>query len=117
MITVTEAAADQIRVAATAADAAGLPLRIAARRDADGSLHYAMGFDETRSGDLELASEGVGLVVDAAHRALVAGLTLDYVEYEPGDFRFIFINPKDTSAAPAEPTPAAGEGCGGGCSN
>ena len=111
MITVTEAAADQIRVAATAADAAGLPLRIAAQRDADGSLQYAMGFDEARSGDLELDSEGVGLVVDAAHHALLAGMTLDYVEYEPGDFRFIFINPNDT--APPAGDCGSGGGCGG----
>ena len=33
---------------------------------------------------------------------------LDYVEFEPGDFRFIFINPNDAS-------PPAGT-CGGGCS-
>jgi len=67
-----------------------------------------MGFDTARFDDLALACEGVGLVVDEAHRALLAGLTLDYVEFEPGDFRFIFINPND---AP----PTAG-GCGGGCS-
>ena len=108
MITVTPAAAAQIRAAAVAADATDLPLRIAARRDAEGSLHYAMGFDDARSDDVALASEGVGLVVDTAHRALLAGLTLDYVEFEPGDFRFIFINPNDASA------PAGG--CGGGCS-
>ena len=28
------------------------------------------------------------------HRDLLDGMTLDYVEYEPGDFRFIFINPE-----------------------
>ena len=49
MITVTPTAAEQIRTAATAADADELALRIAARRDADGSLHYAMGFDEARA--------------------------------------------------------------------
>jgi iron-sulfur cluster assembly protein len=98
MITVTPSAAAQISVAAAAADAVGLPLRIAARRDADGSIHYAMGFDSPRDRDLAIASEGVSLVVEAAQRELLAGMTLDYVEFEPGDFRFIFINPNDTPA-------------------
>ena len=70
-----------------------------------------MGFDEPRNDDLVVSSEGIALVVSPAHRDLLDGMTLDYVEYEVGDFRFIFINPNDfagTSPAPA--------GCGaGGC--
>ncbi len=112
MITVTPGAAAQIRVAATQSDADELGLRIAARRDERGALHYAMGFDEARDGDVVVPSEGVALVVAEADRALLEGMTLDYVEYEAGDFRFIFINPNDADAPPA---PDAG-GCGsGGC--
>ena len=112
MITVTPSAARQIRIAATQSDADEMGLRIAARRDADGSIHYAMGFDETRGDDLVVPSEGVALVVSPAHRDLVDGMTLDYVELEAGDFRFIFINPNDTPGEPA----AAGCGTGGcGC--
>ncbi len=101
MITVTPAAAEQIRAAALASEAGGLALRIAARRDADGSLHYAMGFDQAGGQDLRVASEGVDLVVAPAQRELLAGMTLDYVEFEAGDFRFIFINPNDAPAAVA----------------
>ena len=123
MITVTPSAAQQIRAAAIASDADGLALRIAARRDADGSLHYAMGFDEARDDDLVLPSEGIALVVSPAHRDLLDGMTLDYVEYEAGDFRFIFINPNDAAADPpptadAGAGPDAPQGCGsgaGGC--
>ena len=120
MITVTSSAAQQIRIAATQSDADEMGLRIAARRDADGSLHYAMGFDEARDDDLVLPSEGIALVVSPAHRDLLDGLTLDYVEYEAGDFRFIFINPNDTAAVPpaADDPGAAAQGCGsgaGGC--
>ena len=121
MITVTPSAAQQIRIAATQSDADEMGLRIAARRDADGSLHYAMGFDEARADDLVVPSEGIALVVSPAHRDLLDGLTLDYVEYEAGDFRFIFINPNDAAAAPPAPAdagaaPAAPQGCGsGGC--
>ncbi len=119
MITVTPSAAKQIRIAATQADADEMGLRIAARRDAAGAIHYAMGFDEARNDDLVVPSEGVALVVSPAHRALLEGMTLDYVEYEAGDFRFIFINPNDASAsAPAPSGCASGScgssGCGGG---
>ena len=98
MITVTPRAAQQIRIAATQAAADEMGLRIAARRDAGGAIHYAMGFDEARNDDIVVPSEGVALVVSPAHRELLTGMTLDYVEYEPGDFRFIFINPNDAPA-------------------
>ena len=112
MITVTPSAAQQIRIAASRSDADELGLRIAARRDNDGSLHYAMGFDEAREGDVVVPSEGIALVVAASDRELLEGLTLDFVEYEAGDPRFIFIHPNDAGAPPA---PEAG-GCGsGGC--
>ena len=58
-----------------------------------------MGFDNARKGDLALTSEGIALVVAEEHRDLLAGMTLDFVELEPGDFRFIFINPNDAGAA------------------
>jgi iron-sulfur cluster assembly protein len=110
MITVTPDAATQIRTAAAESEASGLALRIAARRDADGSIHYAMGFDDAREQDLRVTSEGVDLVVASGERDLVAGMTLDFVEYERGDFRFIFINPNDVTPAPA----AKAQGCGSG---
>ena len=122
MITVTPGAAQQIRIAATQSDSDEMGLRIAARRDTDGSLHYAMGFDEARDDDLVVTSEGIALVVSPRETALLDGMTIDYVEYEPGDFRFIFVNPNDV-APPAAAGPAPGPttapgGCGsgsGGC--
>jgi iron-sulfur cluster assembly protein len=98
LIVVTPDAARQIVTAAGSSDAGGLALRIAASREADGSLDYAMGFDNVRKGDITLTSEGVDLVVAEEHRELVTGMTLDFVEYEPGDFRFIFVNPNDAAA-------------------
>ena len=58
MIKVTPSAAQQIRVAATQSESDEMGLRIAARRDGDGSVHYAMGFDEARNDDLVVTSEG-----------------------------------------------------------
>ena len=116
MITVTPSAAQQIRIAATQADSDEMGLRIAARRDAAGAIHYAMGFDEARNDDRVVSSEGIALVVAAGETDLLDGMTLDYVEYAPGDFRFIFINPNDATSAPAEPAPSPAKGCGsGGC--
>ena len=116
MITVTLSAATQIRIAATQSESDEMGLRIAARRDADGSLHYAMGFDEARNDDLVVTSEGIALVVSPGEADLLDGMTIDYVEYEPGDFRFIFINPNDAPAASPTPAPDGTQGCGsGGC--
>ncbi len=103
LITVTPDAARQIVTAAGSSDANGLALRIAASREADGSLDYAMGFDNVRKGDVAFMSEDIPLVVAEEHRELLAGMTLDFVEYEPGDFRFIFINPNDDAAATVPP--------------
>ena len=75
-----------------------------------------MGFDDARNDDLVVTSEGIALVVSPGESDLLDGMTLDYVEYEPGDFRFIFINPNDAPAASSAPAPDRAQGCGsGGC--
>jgi iron-sulfur cluster assembly protein len=102
-ITVTPGAAEQIRVAAEASDSKRLALRIAARRDADGTIDYQMGFDNARKGDLALDAGGIELVVAEENADLLDGMTLDYVELEPGDFRFIFINPNDRDSGHGGP--------------
>ncbi len=113
MITVTPSAAQQIRIAASQSDSDEMGLRIAARRAVDGTLDYAMGFDEARGDDLVLNSEGIALVVSPRERDLLDGMTLDYVELEAGDFRFIFINPNEPGASSAAPTGGCGSGgCG-----
>jgi iron-sulfur cluster assembly protein len=101
MITITPAAADQIRAAAAQDNLDGLAMRIAARREPDGSIHYGMGFDdEIREGDIQLTSAGIDLVVSQASGILVDGMTLDFVELEPGSHQFIFLNPNDVNYVP-----------------
>ena len=46
MITLTEAAAKQIQLSADQGQMKDMPLRLAAKRNPDQSLHYAMGFDD-----------------------------------------------------------------------
>ena len=112
MISLTPAAAEQILVAQEQGDNAGLALRIAARLDDDGRIEFGMGFDEERERDLAFASQGVELLVGASSQALLEGVTIDFVEYEAGEYRFIFIPPESACEAPAQ-----SPGCGsGGCS-
>ncbi len=62
--------------------------------------------------DVVLTSEGIALVVSPQQRDLLDGMTLDYVEYQAGDFRFIFINPHDAATAPDAPRGGCGSGAG-----
>jgi len=101
MITITPAAAEQIRASARAGNLEGLAMRIAARRDPDGSIHYGMGFDDNeREGDLRITPEGIDVIIGETSRMLVEGMTVDYVEIEPGSWQFIFLNPNDAHYVP-----------------
>lgn len=101
MITITPAAAEQIRASARTGDMEGLAMRIAARRDADGSIHYGMGFDDNeQEGDTRLSCEGIDVVIGDTSKILVDGMTVDYVEIEPGSWQFIFLNPNDVNYVP-----------------
>lgn len=101
MITVTPQAAEQI--ARSAAQSGDGCLRIAARLDEKGVIEYGMGFDERSEGDAEFESAGVKLLVAPGSVELLAGATLDYVELNPGEWRFIFINPNDPSHKAPKP--------------
>ena len=97
MINVTPAAAAQIRKAAEESSSQGQCLRLAARLESDGSIEYGMGFDERGEDDIHVVSEGIDILYSPAAKELFAGATLDFVEINPGEHRFIFINPNDPS--------------------
>jgi len=103
MIVITTAAAKQISASANQGNMQGLAMRIAASRNPDGSMHYGMGFDDSQlEGDLHITSEGIDVVIAETSKILLEGTTLDYVELEPGEFQFIFMNPNDANyTAPA----------------
>lgn len=100
MIMVTPQAADQIRKSAAEARIEEVCLRLAARLDAKGAIEYGMGFDRQAEGDAQFESNHVKVVVAAGCVELLSGATLDYVEINPGEARFIFINPNDPSHKP-----------------
>ncbi len=101
MITITPAAAKQISASATQGKMDGLSMRVAASRNPDGSVHYGMGFDDNQlEGDTHITSGGINVVISETSKRLLEGTTLDYVELEPGEFQFIFMNPNDANYTP-----------------
>jgi iron-sulfur cluster assembly protein len=123
MIKLTAEAARQIVNAAEQGQMTHLSLRLAARRGEDGSIEYGMGFDEVKDDDLSFNCEGIEVIMDPQFEGLLNGATLDFVELEPGDFRFIFLNPNDPHFMPPGDgdngscgSGSKGGGCGsGGC--
>ncbi len=92
MFTLTPPAAARIRQAAVEGDMAELALRVAARREPDGSITYGMGFDEPGDGEQPaLLSDGVTVLIASASRPLLQDTELDFVELEPGQFGFVFV--------------------------
>ena len=100
MFKVTTAAAEQVREAARQSGIDGLPLRLAAQQQADGTIDYRMGFDEGSDDDISFTSEGVQIVMAPEYVPLLEAATLDFVELGPGEHQFIFLNPKDANYVP-----------------
>ncbi|NKB76106.1 MAG: iron-sulfur cluster assembly accessory protein [Gammaproteobacteria bacterium] len=100
MINISESAAKQIKVAMEESDAEGLSLRIAAKRLEDGSFDYAMGFDHSDHNDSHSRSKGVEIAVAPTSTELLRNATLDYVQMDDGEYRYIFSNPNDPSHQP-----------------
>ncbi|MEA3277943.1 MAG: iron-sulfur cluster biosynthesis family protein [Pseudomonadota bacterium] len=100
MFKVTAAAAEQVHKAAKQGGTEGLSLRLAAHQKPDGSIDYRMGFDDAAEEDIRLSSEGLDIVVAPEYVPLLDGATMDFVEIEPGQFHFIFVNPKDANYSP-----------------
>lgn len=96
MLYLTPEAAEQARLSAQQGQCEGLPLRVAAMVQQDGSFHYAIGFeDQPKDEDVRFSDKGVDLLVAPASAGHIKGMTIDFVELEPGKPQFIFLNPND----------------------
>ena len=100
MLKITPTASDQIRLQTENNEVKGLALRVAAMPDTKGGVDYAFGFDEPKETDTVIRANGYIVVISPDSEELLEDATLDYVEMEPGDFRFIFMNPNDPSHKP-----------------
>lgn len=100
MITITPQAAEQILKSAQQAGLAEACLRLAARLGDKGMIEYGMGFDAKADGDMQVMARDVTILISPGSVELLTGATLDYVEINPGEQKFIFINPNDPSHKP-----------------
>jgi iron-sulfur cluster assembly protein len=100
MFKLTPQAADQIQQAARQGGTEGMSLRFAARQKEDGTFDYLMGFDEAKDEDIQFESEGVSIIMEPEHMALLDETTMDYAELDDGEKQFIFLNPKDANYTP-----------------
>ena len=100
MITVTQAASAQIKLSAEQGKTEGLSLRIAATRNNDNSIHYGMGFDDSKEDDITVTIDDIEIIASAASAELLKNTSIDFVELEPGKFQFIFLNPNDPNYKP-----------------
>ena len=105
MITITADAARQIRQSAHQhADRNDIHLRLAAYLGNTGTIEYGMGFDDKADDDLQVVASEINVLISPGSVELLAGATLDYVEINPGERRFIFINPNDPAHKLPKPT-------------
>ena len=100
MIKVTPAAAAQIKLSADQGKTEGMSLRIAASRNEDKSIHYGMGFDESKADDITVEAGDIEIIVSSSSADLLKDTTIDFVELEPEKFQFIFMNPNDPNYSP-----------------
>lgn len=100
MFKLTTAAAAQVRAAAKQGGSEGMPLRLAVRVMPDGTIDYQMGFDEPTEDDIRVSCEGIDVLMAPEQASLLDEATMDYVELDPGQFHFIFLNPKDPHYRP-----------------
>ena len=103
MIHISKTAAEQIKQSAIQSGISQTTLRIAIKKNNDGSLQYAMGFDDAISDDdHKFTSNDIDLVIAPSSIALATGMTIDFVELDDKQHNFIFINPNDPNYSPGE---------------
>ncbi len=100
MITVTPTAAAQIKLSADQGKAEGMSLRIAASLNEDNSIHYGMGFDDSKEDDVTVTTQDIEIILSVSSAELLKDTTIDFVELEPEKFQFIFLNPNDPNYVP-----------------
>ena len=116
MFTVSPAAATRILDSAERSGANGMAVRVAAKIDDAGEVVFGLGFDEEREHDDAFECEGLTVVIAPPSQDILYGMMLDFVEIEPGDWQFVFLQTEAPGCS------SDGGGCGGcgsrsGCSS
>ncbi len=92
MVTVTPAAAQEIKRLIEKQNEQDLGLRLAVKGGGCSGLSYALGFDKKQADDNVFQAEGVNLFVDPKSFLYLDGTTLDFVDGLEGR-GFKFVNP------------------------
>ena len=100
IVSFSPAAMTQIKKSAREGEHGNLALRIAAKMTSDETIDYGLGFDEIKQGDTQFEYDHVKIVIDETSTELLHGAHVDFVELEPGQQHFIFMNPNDPSYKP-----------------
>jgi iron-sulfur cluster assembly protein len=103
-IKLTDSAIEQAKKSARDSGSEKMALRIAAQRREDGSIEYAMGFDEEADTDTTSEYDDLTVVVAPTSIDLLSGAILDFVQLEGGEQQFIFLNPNDPTYVPPDKT-------------
>ena len=99
----TEDAAEEILPSIIITDPAAGSLRVAAKRSPDGSIDYAIGFDEADDTDTVIEQFSVEVLIGVTSLVLLAGALLDFVQLETATSKeFIFLNPNDPQFVPPD---------------
>jgi len=99
LITLSPSAIEQIKKSRQGGNK-NLALRLAAKMNADENIEYGMGLDEAKDDDAQETIDGIRIVIAPDCVELLNGTHMDYVELEPGQHHFIFLNPNDPNYKP-----------------
>jgi iron-sulfur cluster assembly protein len=94
-LAISARAAQEVRRAAAASGSEGMALRVAAKREADGSVLLGIGFDDERTNDDLIETAGVTLLVSHHSRDLLEDMVLDFVD---PDFVVVPAPPEEDGA-------------------
>ncbi|MBI4399058.1 MAG: iron-sulfur cluster assembly accessory protein [Candidatus Omnitrophica bacterium] len=97
MVTVTPAAAEEIKRLVEKQNEKDVALRMAVKGGGCSGFSYALAFDKIQLEDTTFESSGVKVVVDPKSLELLSGITLDFVDSLEGR-GFKFLNPNAKSS-------------------
>ncbi len=93
VLSLTDAAVEQVRCLQAQPDNAGKPLRVYVEKGGCSGMQYGLVFDERRDGDVVVEQGGVTAVVDAFSADYVRGSVVDFSDALTGG-GFKITNPK-----------------------
>lgn len=116
MLTFTEKAAEQVRMAALSGDVGEMGLRVAAQINEAGMMEFGMGFDDADENDTVIDAFGVKILMSPQSVPLLGEMTIDFDDIGSGEQGFVFTRAGSSGGGCGSGRSSGGGGCGsGGC--